>query len=305
MRKLRHLIGASMGSLSVVEITARTAQEQFLLRPDPEASGIIAGVLARAANRYGVALYGHTVPSNHFHVLIGVRSARQMKQFMNYFMGNCARKINILRKRSGPFWHRRYTHIEVAPDEESLVARLDYLLQHGVKEGLVRSPLDWPGLHCAHQLASSDWTVRGHWDDLTKKFRLEQAGKTVQDAEIRTEETVELQPLPCWEDKPREWIVQWVRERIAQIVEMFADKKPVGANRVVSQPWSTSPRRSKRTYATQFHCKDPTMRHEWRLLYRQFVRAFRLAAGALAVAGDEFGFPAGAFPPAAEFIDAF
>ena len=46
------------------------------------------------------------------------------------------------------------------------------------------------------------------------------------------------------------------------------------------------------------------MRREWRWLYREFVRAFRLAAGALAVAGDEFGFPTGAFPPAAEFVEA-
>ena len=221
------------------EITARTAQEQFLLRPDPQANDIIAGVLARAANRYGVALYGHTVPSNHFHFLIGVRSARQMKQFMNYFMGNCARKINILRRRSGPFWHRRYTHIEVALDEESLVQRLDYLLQQGVKEGLVSSPLDWPGLHCAHQLASTDWTVRGYWENLTMKFRLEQAGKKVQDEDIRTEEIVELQPLPCWEDKPREWIAEWVRERIAEITRLFAKRNPMGADRVVRQRWSS------------------------------------------------------------------
>ena len=304
MRKLRHLIGASLGTLSVVEITARTAQERFLLRPDPEATGVIAGVLARAANRYGVVIYGHTVPSNHFHLLIGVHSARQMKQFMNYFMGNCARKINILRKRSGPFWHKRYTHIEVGQDEESLVGRLDYLLQHGVKEGLVHSPLEWPGLHCAHQLSTSDWTVRGHWDDLTRKFRLEQAGKTVENEDIRTEETIELQPLPCWEDQTREWIVEWVRARIAEIITLFAKKRPMGTARVLSQCWSASPRRSKRSYAVQFHCRDPAMKSEWRLLYRQFVRAFRLAAGALATAADDFGFPQGAFPPAAEFIEA-
>ena len=35
------------------------------------------------------------------------------------------------------------------------------------------------------------------------------------------------------------------------------------------------------------------MKSEWRLLYRQFVRAFRMAAGALATASDDFGFQPG------------
>ena len=117
-----------MGAESFVEITAKTAQEQYLLRPDPVVNSLIAGVLARAANRYGVALYGHAFLSNHFHLLIGVRSARDMKGFMNYLMGNVGRKINKYRGRTGPFWQRRYKHIEVSPDEESLAARLDYIL---------------------------------------------------------------------------------------------------------------------------------------------------------------------------------
>ena len=107
MRKLRHLIGAGMGTESFVEITAKTAQDQFLLRPDPIVNSLIAGVLARAAHRYGVALYGHAFLSNHFHLLIAVRSARDMKAFMNYLMGNVGRKINRYRGRSGPFWQRQ------------------------------------------------------------------------------------------------------------------------------------------------------------------------------------------------------
>ena len=70
MRKLRHLVGACMGTESFVEITARTAQEQYLLRPDPIVNSLIAGVLARASQRYGVVLYGHAFLSNHFHQCI-------------------------------------------------------------------------------------------------------------------------------------------------------------------------------------------------------------------------------------------
>ena len=57
MRKLRHLIGAAMGTESFVEITAKTAQDRLLLRPDLIANCLIAGVPARATHRDGAALY--------------------------------------------------------------------------------------------------------------------------------------------------------------------------------------------------------------------------------------------------------
>ncbi len=34
--------------------------------------------------------------------------------------------------------------------------KLKYLLSHGVKEGLVESPYDWPGVHAAHSLVSGE-----------------------------------------------------------------------------------------------------------------------------------------------------
>ncbi len=132
MRRLRQLINATLGATSVVEITARTAQNQFLLRPDPEINSLIAGILARAKRRYGVRIYGDIVMSSHLHLLIGTDSAQQMKNFMNYVMGNIGRKVNRSRGRTGPFWQARYKHIEVSTDEETLCARLDYFLRQGV-----------------------------------------------------------------------------------------------------------------------------------------------------------------------------
>lgn len=302
MRKLRHLVGACMGNESFVEITAKTAQEQYLLRPDPIVNSLIAGVLARASNRYGVNLYGHAFLSNHFHLLIGVRSARDMKRFMNYLMGNVGRKINRYRGRSGPFWQRRYKHIEVSPDEESLAARLDYILQQGVKEGLVRTATDWPGLHCAHQFASGDWRVVGHWEDLSRKYRLEQAGKRVDLADVRSEEVVELQVLPCWANRDRDWVGAWVMARLEEHMSMQPEKV-LGAMGVRQQDWRGAPRRSKRTYAPPFHCRDPVMRREWCSIYRDFVRAFYRAVAAQEMAEDEYGFPPGSFLPSGGFVE--
>ena len=42
------------------------------------------------------------------------------------------------------------------------MSRLAYLLAHGVKEGLVASPYDWPGVHCARALVEGK-PVSGRW----------------------------------------------------------------------------------------------------------------------------------------------
>jgi hypothetical protein len=58
---------------------------------------------------------------------------------MDYVDGNIAREIGRLHHWREKFWSRRYRDILVSHEEEAQVARLGYLLGHGVKEGLVSS----------------------------------------------------------------------------------------------------------------------------------------------------------------------
>ena len=207
------------------------------------------------------------------------------------------------RRRSGPFWQKRYTHIEVAPDEESLVARLDYMLQQGVKEGLVASPLEWPGLHCAHQLTTDNWKLQGHWDDLTKKYLLEQAGKPASSQDIVSVESLTLEPLPCWQHLSKQEVTNWVLQRIVDITVAYAANKTLGAPAILRQRTSQQPRRTKRSYAPQFHCRNPQLRREWRAIYRDFLRAFYRAVTAQDRTEDDFGFPEGAFMQSMGFVN--
>ena len=48
-------------------------------------------------------------------------------------------------------------------------SRLKYLLANGVKEGLVESPLDWPGVSCAKALVHGE-PLEGYWFNRSKEW---------------------------------------------------------------------------------------------------------------------------------------
>jgi hypothetical protein len=50
----------------LVEVTARTVQGRFLLKPTAGFREIIVGILARAAERYEVEVHAFVVLANHF-----------------------------------------------------------------------------------------------------------------------------------------------------------------------------------------------------------------------------------------------
>ena len=51
---------------SLVEVTTRTLQGRFLLKPSPRLNSIVLGVLGRAQRRYGVTLHAFVFFSNHY-----------------------------------------------------------------------------------------------------------------------------------------------------------------------------------------------------------------------------------------------
>ena len=80
-------------------------------------------------------------------MLVVPESTKQLSEFMGFVNGNIARKVGLLHDWRGKLWDRRYQHIIVSDEPEAQIRRLKYLLSQGVKEGLVRNPEDWPGVH--------------------------------------------------------------------------------------------------------------------------------------------------------------
>jgi REP element-mobilizing transposase RayT len=140
---------------ALVDITCRTIQSRYLLRPDPALNEIMLGVLGRAQRLHLVEISAFFVASNHYHLLAWVPDAECMADFMGYFQTNVAREVGRLRKWRDKIWSRRYEAIVISDEPAAQVDRLRYVLSNGVKEGLVARVEDWPGISLAKDVGKT------------------------------------------------------------------------------------------------------------------------------------------------------
>jgi len=170
---------------ALVEVTYRTIQGRFLLRPSDDLNDLVIGVLARAQSFCETELIGIVVLSNHLHLLLWVPNQAHLSKLMEHFGGNTAREVNRLRDWKGPLWERRYTGICVTEEPAAQIERLDYLLSQTVKDQLVERVDQWPGVHFGRTLLEGRSLIAGKWVDRTKKYRLEMQRKNKKKKEDR------------------------------------------------------------------------------------------------------------------------
>jgi len=298
MRPLRHLVLSESGE-ALVEVTSRTVHGRFLMLPSTVANALILGILGRAQEHYEVKVCAFAFLSNHYHLLVTVKSCRQLSRFMRYVNSNIGRKIGRLYSWREKYFSRRYRGIQVSDEEEKQVERLLYILRQGCKEGLVRSPLDWPGVHCAWYLAKGVWTAEGWWDDQTAEYRARLRGEKVRRGQFRETELLKLSPLPAWAHLSRREYRLEVEGLIATVEEevRHSGRSVLGAEKVLRQDPHAKPSESKREPAPGFHAATREMRSRLRDAYRQFEWAYREAAAALRRGDWTVSFPPDCFPP--------
>lgn len=290
----------------MVEVTARTIQSRFLLKPTRGLREIFVGILARAAERYDVEIHGYAMLSNHFHLLCSPADAQQLAAFMCYVNTNLSKEAGRLHRWRGPLLQRRYQAILVASEELAQIDRLRYLLAHGVKESLVGRVCDWPGAHCATALLTGEMPT-GVWCDRTRQQAAKHRGMDAPDAEFTTAHCLALTPLPCWRHLPAEVVRRRVAELIAEIESEAATRHrregtaPLGVERLQGQSPRERPPISKYSPAPIIHAATRQARQEFRSLYREVVAAFRRAAALLRSGHRDALFPPGCFPPSLPF----
>jgi hypothetical protein len=286
---------------ALVEATARTVQSRLLLRPSPLACDLIVGVIGRAARLTGMRIVACVFLSNHFHLLLLPDSAVQLARFMCYVMSNVAREVGRLHGWRERFWGRRYSAIVISDEEACQIARLRYLLSHGVKEGLVAKASQWPGVHCAEAL-SRDEVLRGTWCDRTAEYRARGRARERASQEFESVEVVRFSPLPCWERCSRETRQLMIRDLLEEIeraaVNQLGARSPLGRRAVLRQHPHEAPATSDRRPAPAFHAFSEQARGRLELAYRTFLAAFRRAAELLRQGVFDAAFPADCFPPA-------
>ncbi|MEM7357174.1 MAG: transposase, partial [Acidobacteriota bacterium] len=216
-RSPRSIPPTAQGTL--VEITGRTIGARALLVPGPNPkrfNELIVGLLGRAMDYSPIELCACVFTSNHYHLLAAVYDQQELSRFMFHFAGNTSRKIGKLRQWEGAFWHRRYDSIRVSDEPEAQWARLKYALSHGVKEGLVESPLQWPGVHAAGPLLRGK-PLRGTWFNKTQENAARNRGEDIGAYDFATKYQIELSPLPTYRHLEPEAYRQKVAELIVEI----------------------------------------------------------------------------------------
>jgi hypothetical protein len=232
-----------------------------------------------------------------------------MAQFMNYFAGNLAREAGRIHGWSGKFWHRQYSCSVVADDEASQVQVLRYLLSHGCKEGLVASPLHWPGLHPASMIQDGQ-AHRGIWVNRTAlcRARHNRPATPPETLEYEEEEVLRLAQLPCWEALSWEEYQARVRALVKEIEEETRARhrrhgtRPVGRRRVLRQNPRGAPPKPKKGPGPLIIAASKAVQEAFEKAYRRVVEAYQCASEKLR-AGDRWAvFPEGTFPPALAFV---
>lgn len=298
---------------ALIETCIRTVQGRLLLRPDAEANEIMLGVLGRALDSYHVDLFGFSFQGNHVHCLFGAESALQMARFQGYFNGNLAKKLGKHRGWRDKFWARRYRPMVIDDEAEAQRMRLKYLLANGVKEGLVASPLDWPGPNMARAILYEEPLV-GVWFNQTKEWAARRRGERFGKYDYATRYEIEVQPLPAFRDLSSDAYRDLVANLVSEIEDEAAaervGRRVLGVERILEVNPHEAPRKVKKSPAPMlFFARSKEILEAMRSEYADFAKKYREAAERL-VAVQRIGersdprtdFPLGSFPPALQFV---
>ena len=285
--------------IAIAEVTIRTIQGRFLMRPSTRSRSLILGVLGKAQQKYKFPLYGYAYLSNHGSLLLGIRSAHHLSRIMNFIHSNIARELG--RKENsdwrGKFFGRRGRPIIVLSDAD-VESRLRYLLSNGTKEGLVARPERWTGAHCARVLCQGGQDS-GVWINRTQQYGTFKAQCDEQD--VAENVVVQLSPIPSRSTLTPLQYRQFIRGMCRHISEEAKaareGKAPLGVHRAERMNPHFKPEQSAHSPAPLVHCGEDGIRHEFKRAYKAFVEAYRVACEALFKKHVEDHFPEGGLMP--------
>lgn len=277
-----------------LHVFSRITQGYCFLRPSQELNTMIAGVVGRAQHLYkDVTLYAMAFLSNHAHWMLQ-GPPHQVPAFLGYIKREISRRWTgrTEARWSGSIWHE-YQYAAL-PTADGQVACLKYILSQGVKEGLVRRPEEWPGVHCASALAHGI-PLQGTWVNKTEYSRALDSQKRTEGAPgVRKRDyafTYEVQfaRIGPWKHLDpvayRCEVKRLIDAIVSEAVTERSGKPALGRRKIcrtslrhkiqlVEVPWR---QRGRRVICCWASPNDPATR-EYVSDYREYQRAFREAS---------------------------
>ncbi|MEM1182513.1 MAG: hypothetical protein AAGM22_29470, partial [Acidobacteriota bacterium] len=266
------------------------------------------GCFARAQENTGATVHAVAVLSNHFHLLASFESVQQMASFACHVKTNLSKEVGKLHDWSGSLFAGRYRSVPLSDEPEIQEQRLKYVLSQGVKEGLVLSPEDWPGLHCAEALVHEE-PLAGVWVNRTALYAARQRDEDVQEAAFAEPTELHLTPLPSLLDHPKADRCALVEGLIASIeAEALENHRknhtvPLGVEAILARDPHDEPRRFSKSPQPYFHASKQVFKQLMEG-FREFTAAYRRAAQRLADGDRAVQFPDNCYPPRLPFVEA-
>ena len=292
---------------TTVETLQTCFQHRSLLRPGPRLNRRLVGVVAKARQLYGVELHGFVALSSHLHILATYEDPAQMAAFHCFLNANLSKEVGFLRDWAGSVFPERYRHVELSEEPAVERSRLKYLLAQGCKEGLVASPLDWPGASSTWALVGGERLV-GEWLDRTALRRARQRGEDVSEADFIEPVEVELSPLRSLTHLSPEAYRREMRVLVREIEEETAamhrvdGTRPLGVDGILARDPHFRPSEVPRRPRPWFHGLDPAVRERMRRALVTIAAYYRAAAEALKGGDRKARFPVHTFPPGLPFV---
>lgn len=311
-QQIRHARYIESGML--YHVVSKTLRGEFLLAPAPGVRKLCAGVVAHSQIRYPqVKLYAIAVLSNHFHMMVSGPS-KHVSAFTGYIKQEISRRLGQRYKLRGTFWDGRFSAVAL-PTPESRRDSLRYILSQGVKEDLVESPREWPGLHCASQLMYGT-KITGEWFNGTRYSNAKHsASRDSRGVKVRISDyyeivSIRLVPIPEWEHLKPKLMQAKVRKMVNQITAEHRTRRRAKGKRVIGAKalQKTSIREAKsppslprweerRRQLTAWAGRAATATKAYLVRYWEFQRAFRKASVACLRGDRNVTFPENSWIP--------
>jgi len=266
----------------------------MLLKPSSRLNQLVVGIIARALNMYQVKLYGLCMMSNHYHMLLAPKNAQHLASFMQYVDRNISDEIGRIHHWPGKFWGRRY-RASVVLDQEALLDRMKYIFANSVKEGLVRHPRYWPGVHCYQALADKR-PLRGIWINRTRWAQ----SRDLHVSEVTTHYTLSFDRLPGLEHLNDYQYAQQMKELANHALsEWPAPENVLGQKRIMAVEPHSQPKQSSKHPAPLCHSTCHEKRQEFITAFKEFVGSYQEVFDQFRRTVLDVAFPYGGIPPIA------
>ncbi|MFO0611397.1 MAG: hypothetical protein U0414_02330 [Polyangiaceae bacterium] len=233
---------------SMVFLTRRCTQQQFLLRPDAETNQAFLYCLGVAAQRCDIGLVCALAMSDHYHAALWDRCGLAPR-FMGLFHGFMGRAGNAARRRRENFWSAGDAHYCRLGDAGAALEKSVYTLANPVKDHLVEKSIHWPGANTFGWLDGREVVVkRPRYFD--------------REGDMPESVTLKLVAPPTFEGTFEEWAAL-LRAHVEEAEQKAAAERAATGRRIVGRKAVRAASPSRRAYA------DPAKRKQKPLVAAQ------------------------------------